>query len=70
MMAAMGWCAERAFHHLTVKTLAETVADDHYVETRAFYEAIGFKLKDILPNLWGLGMDCAVYGCDLKHKRR
>jgi len=67
---ALDICAETQTRYLSVKTLAASVPDARYAETRAFYEAMGFRLFEILPTHWGPHAPCALYLMDLNEKRR
>ncbi|HZR95757.1 MAG TPA: coenzyme F420-0:L-glutamate ligase [Gaiellaceae bacterium] len=50
--AAEAWCADAGVEYLQVKTLAATSRSEHYAQTRAFYEAVGFVPLEVLPTLW------------------
>ena len=67
--AADSWCMARGIDRLTVKTVASTVPDQHYVETRAFYRAMGFQLAEVLPDEWAPEIPCAVYARSTTEKR-
>ncbi|MFT4891676.1 MAG: GNAT superfamily N-acetyltransferase [Halobacteriales archaeon] len=48
---------------LAVKTLADTVEDENYARTRAFYEEEGFRyVETLVPHPeWDPGNPCAIY---------
>lgn len=45
--------SQRGITFLQVKTLAATHPDAGYVKTRAFYQANGFEVLEVFPDLWG-----------------
>jgi len=51
---------KRGARFLTVKTLANTHSDPHYVATRLFYEAIGFEPIEVFPTLWSPDNPCLL----------
>ena len=54
------WLREEGVRFLQVKTLSSAHPDPHYVLTRAFYQAIGFKVLEELPDLWGEHNPCLL----------
>jgi GNAT superfamily N-acetyltransferase len=48
---------EEGYVYLTVKTVAPTLKNENYADTRRFYEAIGFLPLEVLP-LWGPTNPC------------
>lgn len=46
------WLVSQCATVLQVKTLAETHPSLEYAQTRAFYEAIGYKALEVFPTLW------------------
>jgi ribosomal protein S18 acetylase RimI-like enzyme len=51
---------QRGVEYLQVKTLSAAHPDPHYVETRAFYLAQGFRPLEELPELWGEHNPCLL----------
>jgi GNAT superfamily N-acetyltransferase len=45
---------------LHVKTLAPSRPDQGYAATRAFYEAVGFRPLEVLPQVWGPENPCLL----------
>lgn len=45
---------------LTVKTLSPSMPDEHYDQTRAFYQSVGFQLLEEFPTLWDPRNPCVV----------
>lgn len=41
--------------YLQVKTLSASAADEGYLRTLAFYEALGFRVLEEMPTLWNPG---------------
>ena len=46
--------------YLQVKTLASTVSDEGYARTRAFYQAVGFRPLEVLPQIWNEDNPCLL----------
>jgi len=46
--------------YLQVKTLAPSHPDPNYARTRRFYEAVGFRPLEVLPDLWGEHNPCLI----------
>jgi GNAT superfamily N-acetyltransferase len=57
---AVKYCKENGYEFLQVKTLGESHPDIHYAGTRKFYEALGFKPLECLPELWGKDNPCLI----------
>ena len=49
---AESWLVSQRATLLQVKTLAETHPSSEYAQTRAFYNAIGYKALEVFPALW------------------
>lgn len=56
--AAEGYLRERGVRFLQVKTLSNKHPDEGYKKTRAFYRAMGFRLLEEFPELWGPANPC------------
>ncbi len=56
--AAEEHCRKKGIKFLTVKTLADTHADEGYKKTRQFYLSVGFLPLEIFPDLWGEKNPC------------
>ncbi|NLJ40953.1 MAG: GNAT family N-acetyltransferase [Clostridiales bacterium] len=54
------WCREHNYEFLQVKTLDETHPDINYACTRRFYETVGFRPLECLPELWGKDNPCLI----------
>lgn len=56
-------CREREVALLTVKTLADTVEDEHYEGVREFYAGLGFRHVETIDPYppWGPENPCAIY---------
>lgn len=54
------WCREQGYEYLQVKTLDESHPDKNYARTRKFYEAMGFRLLECIPELWGENNPCLI----------
>jgi len=46
--------------YVQVKTLSPSHPDPHYARTRAFYQAIGFRPLEEMPELWGERNPCLI----------
>ncbi len=46
--------------YLQVKTLSPTHPDPHYARTRLFYEGVGFRPLEEIPDLWDEGNPCLI----------
>ena len=49
---AEGWLATQGAGLIQVKTLAASHPSSEYAQTRAFYEAIGYRALEVFPKLW------------------
>jgi GNAT superfamily N-acetyltransferase len=58
--AALAALAADGVELLQVKTLAGTHPSERYARTRRFYEALGFRPFELLPELWGPENPCLV----------
>jgi GNAT superfamily N-acetyltransferase len=54
------WAKEKGYEFLQVKTLDESHPDIYYARTRKFYESVGFKPLECLPELWGKENPCLI----------
>lgn len=54
------WAKEKGYEFLQVKTLDESHPDVCYAKTRKFYESVGFKPLECLPELWGRENPCLI----------
>jgi ribosomal protein S18 acetylase RimI-like enzyme len=50
----------RGVEYLQVKTLGPSVDDEHYARTRAFYNAMGFRPLEELPQVWNEQNPCLI----------
>lgn len=57
---ARGWCSDNGCEFLQVKTLDESHPDPCYADTRRFYESVGFRILESLPQIWGRANPCVV----------
>lgn len=57
---ALQWAKEEGYEFLQVKTLDESHPDVYYSGTRRFYQSIGFKPFECLPELWGKENPCLI----------
>lgn len=51
---------EAGVEYLQVKTLAPDHPDPGYVRTRSFYEAVGFRPLEVLPQIWDENNPCLI----------
>jgi ribosomal protein S18 acetylase RimI-like enzyme len=58
--AAEALLAEQGVEYLQVKTLSPSVEDAHYAQTRAFYEAMGFRPLEEIRQIWGEENPCLI----------
>lgn len=56
----MKWCRDYGYEFLQVKTLDESHPDINYACTRKFYETVGFRPLECLPELWGKDNPCLI----------
>jgi len=60
LAACEALCREEGARFLTVKTLADTVPDEGYAATRAFYRAAGFVPLEVFPLHWDKANPCLL----------
>jgi ribosomal protein S18 acetylase RimI-like enzyme len=60
LLEAERYLRERGIEYLQVKTLSASHPDEGYARTRAFYEAVGFRPLEELPDLWGPANPCLL----------
>jgi GNAT superfamily N-acetyltransferase len=58
---AAAYARAEGFSLLHVKTLAPSDPDPGYAATRAFYEAVGFRPLEVLPQVWGPANPCLLH---------
>lgn len=58
VQAAENYLRDKGVTFLQVKTLSAAHPDEGYGRTRAFYLALGFKLLEEFPDLWGPANPC------------
>ncbi|NLX70079.1 MAG: GNAT family N-acetyltransferase [Clostridiales bacterium] len=58
--SAVKWCWEHGYEFLQVKTLDKSHSDKNYACTRKFYEAMGFRPLECIPELWGKDNPCLI----------
>jgi GNAT superfamily N-acetyltransferase len=58
--SAVKWCWEHGYEFLQVKTLDKSHPDKNYACTRKFYEAMGFRPLECIPELWGKDNPCLI----------
>lgn len=58
--AAEAILARQGVEYLQVKTLSPSMEDAHYAETRAFYEAMGFRPLEEIRQIWGDENPCLI----------
>lgn len=54
------YCKENGFEFLQVKTLDKSIPDEYYAATRAFYQAMGFRELECIPEIWGSENPCMI----------
>jgi len=64
MMLERARAAEVAY--IRVQTVAPTTEYEPYARTRAFYEALGFRLESVEPKGWPDGTDKGIYYLQLQ----
>jgi GNAT superfamily N-acetyltransferase len=57
---AAKYAGAEGYSLLHVKTLAPSNPDPGYAATRAFYEAVGFRPLEVLPQVWGPKNPCLL----------
>ncbi|MHC5023230.1 MAG: GNAT family N-acetyltransferase [Planctomycetota bacterium] len=60
VMHAGAWLAGRGVSFLQVKTVGPSRDCDAYAQTRAFYQAVGFRPLEELPTLWNEANPCLI----------
>lgn len=60
LKAAEAYCLTQEMKCLTVKTLADTVENDEYANTRCFYAGMGFIPLEVFPDLWNAANPCLM----------
>lgn len=60
LKAAEAYCLTQEMKCLTVKTLADTVENDEYANTRCFYTGMDFIPLEVFPDLWGAANSCLM----------
>jgi GNAT superfamily N-acetyltransferase len=58
--AAEEFLSAAEVEYLQVKTLSGSRPDPHYARTRRFYEAVGFRPLEELPELWDPSNPCLI----------
>lgn len=54
------WCKNHRFQFLQVKTLDSSYPDEAYAKTRKYYEAMGFRPLECIPEIWGKTCPCLI----------
>ena len=57
---ALQWAKESGHEYLQVKTLDGSNPDMYYAATRKFYQSVGFRPLECLPELWGKENPCLI----------
>lgn len=60
MQKAEVFLRTQGVEYLQVKTLAPSHPDPNYAKTRAFYQRVGFRPLEELPELWGSANPCLL----------
>jgi GNAT superfamily N-acetyltransferase len=60
LIAAQEWLRQQGVEYLQVKTLGPTSDDLNYAKTRDFYEAVGFRAFEELPQIWDAHNPCLI----------
>lgn len=58
--AAKDWLRHQGIEYLQVKTLGPSNPDSNYTKTRDFYEAMGFRPLEELPQIWDEHNPCLI----------
>jgi len=58
--AAQNWLRQQGVEYLQVKTLGPSNDDPNYAKTRDFYEAVGFRPLEELPQIWDEHNPCLI----------
>lgn len=67
--AAQTWLRQQGIEYLQVKTLGPSNEDPNYAKTRDFYEAMGFRALEELPQIWDEKNPCLIYIKRLKFQK-
>lgn len=54
------YLGRQGIEYLQVKTLSPSRLDEYYAQTRAFYQKMGFRSLEELPDLWGAENPCLL----------
>ncbi|MEW5868406.1 MAG: GNAT family N-acetyltransferase [Chloroflexota bacterium] len=57
---AQAWLVAQGVEYLQVKTLGPSDPDENYAKTRAFYQAMGFRPLEEIPEIWDEDNPCLV----------
>jgi len=57
---AEAWLRSRGVEYLQVKTLSPARPNEDYARTRAFYQGVGFRRLEELPDLWDAANPCLL----------
>jgi GNAT superfamily N-acetyltransferase len=60
LQKAERWLVTRGATFLQVKTIADTHPSRAYIETRNFYQKVGFAPLEVFPNLWHAKHPCLL----------
>ena len=58
--AAQSWLRQQGTEYLQVKTLGPSRSDENYAQTRAFYEAAGFRPLEEIRSIWDEENPCLI----------
>lgn len=60
LQIAEQYLGHQGVEYLQVKTLGPSREDQHYAQTRAFYEAAGFRPLEEISQIWGAENPCLI----------
>ena len=60
LLEAEQYLCQQGVEYLQVKTLGSTSDDAYYARTRAFYQALGFRPLEEIPQIWGAENPCLI----------
>ena len=60
LRTAEEFLSDSRVEYLQVKTLSGSSPDPHYARTRRFYEAVGFRPLEEMPELWDPSNPCLI----------
>jgi len=60
LIHAQEWLQQQGVEYLQVKTLGPSNDDPNYAKTRDFYEAMGFRPLEELPQIWDAHNPCLI----------